>query len=143
MPYIRVWVHLIWSTKNRKQLINKNLKPELLEHIRNNALEKGIFLSDLNCIEEHCHALVSLGCDQKISKVMQLIKGESSHWINNNQLIKSHFEWQDEYIAISVSESQIIKVRNYIRSQEIHHKKKTFAQEYNEFVKRYGFIGEF
>ncbi|PIS27927.1 MAG: transposase [Candidatus Marinimicrobia bacterium CG08_land_8_20_14_0_20_45_22] len=140
MPYIRVWIHLIWSTKNREKLISPSLKSGLLVHLHENASEKEIFLSELNCMEEHCHALVSLGCTQTISKIMQLIKGESAHWINDNHLVRGHFEWQDEYIAVSVSESQIGKVRNYIQNQEIHHKKKTFAQEYDEFIKKYGFI---
>jgi len=140
MPYIRVWIHLIWSTKNREKLISQILKSRLLSHLKNNASEKEIFLSELNCVEEHCHALVSLGCTQSISKIMQLIKGESAHWINDNHLVRGHFEWQDEYIVMSVSESQVRKVRIYIQNQEIHHKKKTFTQEYDEFIKKYRFV---
>jgi len=60
---------------------------------------------------------------------MQLIKGESSFWINKNKLTQSKFEWQDEYFAVAVSESMLENVRNYIRNQEDHHKKKTFNQE--------------
>lgn len=70
---------------------------------------------------------------------MQLIKGESSFWINKNELTKSKFEWQDEYFAVSVSESIIDKVRNYIKNQESHHSKKTFQEEYDEFISKYGF----
>ena len=70
---------------------------------------------------------------------MQLIKGESSFWVNKQKLIKSKFEWQDEYFAISVSESQVKAVRKYILNQEEHHKKKTFKQEYDEFIQKYGF----
>lgn len=70
---------------------------------------------------------------------MQLIKGESSFWINKNGMIKEKFEWQDEYFAVSVSESMIDKVRNYIKNQEEHHSQKTFQQEYEEFICKYGF----
>jgi len=70
---------------------------------------------------------------------MQLIKGESSFWINKNQLTKEKFSWQDEYFAVSVSESMIESVRNYIKNQEIHHKKKSFADEYQEFIDKYNF----
>ena len=70
---------------------------------------------------------------------MNLIKGESSHWLNISKIIKGKFEWQDEYFAVSVSPSAIEKVRDYIRNQEEHHKKKTFAQEYEEFIKVCGF----
>ena len=70
---------------------------------------------------------------------MQLLKGESSFWINKNNLCKEHFEWQDEYFAVSVSESMIENVRNYIRNQEKHHQKKSFIEEYNEFIEKYNF----
>ena len=68
-----------------------------------------------------------------------LIKGESSFWINKQKLIKEKFEWQDEYIALAVSESGIDKVRQYIADQEQHHEKKTFAQEYEAFLSLHGF----
>ena len=70
---------------------------------------------------------------------MQLIKGESSFWINENKLCAQHFQWQDEYYAVSVSESMIDKVRNYIRNQEEHHSKYTFDQEIAKMVKLFGF----
>jgi REP element-mobilizing transposase RayT len=68
---------------------------------------------------------------------MQLIKGESSHWVNKNKLLSSAFEWADEYFAVSVSESVVDKVREYVKNQEEHHRKKTFTEEWNEFMKRY------
>tara|TARA_R110000737_G_scaffold353433_2_gene405295 strand:- start:13835 stop:14065 length:231 start_codon:yes stop_codon:yes gene_type:complete len=70
---------------------------------------------------------------------MQLIKGESSFWINKNKLTQEKFEWQDEYFAVSVSESKLNKVRDYIRNQEEHHKRNTFQEEYEAFIIKYGF----
>lgn len=70
---------------------------------------------------------------------MQLIKGESSFWINKNNLVQGKFEWADEYFAVSVGESQINVIREYIRKQEEHHQKKTWEEEYNEFMENYGF----
>ena len=70
---------------------------------------------------------------------MQLIKGESSFWINKNKLVKGHFEWADEYFAASVSEDKLQFVRNYINGQEEHHKKETFVEEYDRFLKHLGF----
>jgi REP element-mobilizing transposase RayT len=139
MPYIRIWIHLIWSTKNREKLISKKLKPELLKHIRENAKNKDIYLDFINCVEDHSHLLISLGSSQSISKVVQLLKGESSHWVNKNKILRTYFEWQDEYIAMSVSESQVNKVREYIKNQETHHHRKTFAEEYELFIKNHGF----
>jgi REP element-mobilizing transposase RayT len=83
-----------------------------------------------------------LGADQTIQKTMQLIKGESSFWINKNNLCKGKFEWQDEYFAVSVSESMIDRVRNYIKNQEQHHAKQTFQEEYDEFIVKYNFPKE-
>lgn len=68
-----------------------------------------------------------------------LIKGESSYWINKNKLTRTKFEWQDEYIALSVSESFVKKVRNYISNQEKHHIKKSFTDEYKGFLINTGF----
>ena len=65
---------------------------------------------------------------------MQLLKGESAYWMNKNQLCKSKFGWQDEYFAVSVSESALDKVRTYIGNQEQHHRKETFRTEYDELI---------
>ena len=71
---------------------------------------------------------------------MQLINGETSFWINRNKLTGYRFEWAVEYFAVSVSISHIPKVRAYIKTQEEHHKKMTWEQEYEIFLKDYGFI---
>jgi REP element-mobilizing transposase RayT len=68
-----------------------------------------------------------------------LLKGESSYWINRNNIFLKKFEWQDEYFAVSVSESAITRVREYIKNQENHHKKKLFNDEYQEFISKYKF----
>jgi len=125
--------------KEQEKLINKELKQILLQHIKENARLKNIFIDTLNCVQDHIHLLISLGREQTISKIVMLIKGESSNWVNKNKLLKGRFEWQDEYIAVSVSESQVDKVREYIKNQEEHHRIKTFEEEYNLFLKKYHF----
>ena len=139
MPFVRIWIHLIWSTKNRQPVISHHLKPELLNHIIENAGKKEIYIDKINCVADHCHSLISLGASQTTSNVAFLLKGESSHWVNKNKLIQGNFEWQDEYIAASVSESQVDKIRRYIENQEEHHRKKSFKKEYDQFIKKYGF----
>ncbi|WP_417939832.1 transposase [Flavobacterium sp. RS13.1] len=106
---------------------------------KGNALSKGIYVDFISGYSDHCHCLISLGNDQTIQKTIQLLKGESSYWINKNQLTKERFEWQDDYFAVSVSESIVDKVRDYIKNQEEHHKKKTFQEEYDEFMIKFGF----
>jgi REP element-mobilizing transposase RayT len=140
MPFVKVYIHFVWSTKNRYPYLNTNeLRVKVWNHIRENAKAKGIFIDFINGYADHCHCLISLGIDQTIQKVMQLIKGESSYWINKYRLTKEKFEWQDEYFAVSVSESMLDKVRDYIKNQEEHHRKKTFQEEYDEFISKYGF----
>jgi putative transposase len=140
MPFVKIYIHFVWSTKNRIQTLNTpELRRNMWQHMRENAVKKNIFIDFVNGYSEHCHCLVSLGVDQTISKVMQLIKGESAFWFNKQELTKEKLEWQDEYFAVSVSESQINRVRNYIKNQEEHHKQKTFQQEYDEFIIKYGF----
>ncbi len=138
MPYTKVLIHLIWSTKNRIKSIKKDIKQKLLNHILKNAKEKEIYIESINSVEDHIHILVSLGRDQTISKVVQLIKGESSNWINKNFLLIDKFEWQDEYFAVSVSESAVDKVKEYIKNQEEHHRVKSFDEEYELFLEKYG-----
>lgn len=139
MPFVKVYIHLVWSTKNRvTYLDSKELRLKVWNHIRENGHSKGIFVDFINGYSDHCHCLISLGCDQTIQKTVQLLKGESSYWINKNKLTRHKFEWQDEYYAVSVSESVVDKVRNYIKNQEEHHRKRTFQEEHDEFIVKFG-----
>jgi putative transposase len=140
MSFVKVYIHFVWSTKNRYPFLDsKELRLKVWNHIKANAKEKGIFIDFINGYNDHCHCLISLGIDQSVQKVMQLIKGESSFWINKNGLTNQKFEWQDEYLAVSVSESILDNVREYIKNQEEHHSIKTFQQEYDEFIIKYRF----
>jgi REP element-mobilizing transposase RayT len=139
MPYVKNWLHCVWGTKNRTQYLIGIPKFEILEHIRNNAKKKGIYIDFLNGHTEHLHCLLSLNHDQSLSRVMQLIKGESSYWINKYSITKNKFEWADEYFGTSVSESHLPTVREYIKNQEQHHKLKSWQEEYDELIKKYGF----
>ena len=140
MPYAKVYIHFVWTTKDKIPFLNTlDLRKKLWNHIKENAKTKGIFVDTVGGYQEHCHCLVSLGIEQSMSKVMQLLKGESSHWMNKYQLSKHNFGWQDEYFAVSISESLVDKVRTYIDYQEQHHLKKTFQNEYEEMMDQYGF----
>jgi len=139
MSWIRIWVHLVFSTKNREPYLNSpELRKNVFLHIKQNADEKEIWLDNINGYNDHIHCLVSLGKEQSISKVAQLIKGESSHWINENKLTTSKFLWQDDYWAVGVSESHLDSIRQYIQDQENHHKKMSFNDEIELFMNKYG-----
>jgi REP element-mobilizing transposase RayT len=112
---------------------------ELIRHIRDHAASKGIFIDHFNCHLDHVHCLISLKNDQNLADVVHCIKGESSHWINQVNLVKTKFAWQTEYYAVSVSESALKRGQAYIRNQQRHHERKTFEDEILEFIKIYGF----
>ena len=124
MPYIKVYIHFIWSTKMRQPFLEtREIRQRVWKHILENAKKKGIFVDFVNGYSNHCHCLLSLCFDQSIQKLMQLIKGESSFWIHRDskcmEILKGRkFEWQDEYYAISVSKSILNRIRIYIKNQE-------------------------
>ncbi len=136
MPYIKVWIHFVWSTKYRIPFMKtRDIRQTIFNHIRENAKEKGIYIDFINGYTDHVHCLVSLGIDQSMSKIMQLIKGESSFWINKNGICEEKFEWQDEYFAVSVSESVVDRVRNYIKRQEEHHQKRLMPKNMRSLLR--------
>lgn len=139
MPFTKILIHAVWATKDRKPLMNKENKDALCQHIREYAKSKSIYLLNVNGWLDHLHCLISMSSDQNIATVMGLIKGESSFWANKNLNFTEKFGWQDDYFAVSIGESQLQILNNYIDNQEEHHKKKTFQQEYEEFIKKYDF----
>ncbi len=98
MSWVRVWLHIVFSTRNKElYLLTEEVRKKVFQHIKQNAEEKGIWLDCINGYKDHAHCLISLSKDQTISMVVQLIKGESSFWINQNKLTNSRFGWQDDY----------------------------------------------
>ncbi len=129
MPSLHVYLHFVWTTKNRFPFLpNPEIRKEVWEHIKTNAVRKNIRILAINGHNDHCHCLISLNKDMTISKLAQLLKGECSHWINESGLIKEQFpsfkfDWQNEYHVESVSPSLLAKVIRYIDNQEAHHKR--------------------
>ena len=139
MSFVKVMIHSVWGTKNHYPFLTRETKQIIISHIKENAQKKQIFIDRINGHTEHLHCLFGLNADMSIAQTLQLIKGESACWINKQKILKSKFEWADEYFAVSVSESILDKVRKYIDEQEEHHKKITFTQECDEFLKKYNF----
>jgi REP element-mobilizing transposase RayT len=119
----------VWGTKNRRPILNNELCQQVCEHIKQNAKSQGIFIDTINGHTDHLHTLMSLRADLCIKDQMQLINGESSHWINESNLVKDHFGWASEYFVESVSPDQMPLVRAYINNQQEHHRKITFQEE--------------
>ena len=137
MPLLKIWIHLVWATKNRAPVLTKDIREIIFKHIKENGKKKNIHVDFVNGHCDHVHCLISLNAEQTIAKVVQLLKGESSYWANKNNLCEEKLAWQDEYFAVSVSESGVDRVREYIKNQEEHHRNKTFGEEYDEFIKKY------
>src|SRR5436190_11759689 len=122
MPYVNVFIHFVWSTKNRHPFLETvDLRRVVWQHIAENARRKEILVDIVGGYSDHCHCLLALGTNQNISTIIQLLKGESSYWINKNSLCRQKFAWQEHYYGTAVSENDLPQVRNYIKDQESHH----------------------
>lgn len=136
--YSRVWLHLVWATLERRPLLTKTIAPRVSAYLRDYSSEKGIYMKINFVNPEHVHALIDLPTNLSVEQVMQLFKGSSSHWINEQDLIPEKFAWGRGYGVFSVSESSVSEVTNYIAAQEEHHRRRAFSDEIKLFVERYG-----
>ncbi len=136
MSWVRVFVHVVFTTKVRQPLLTKDIRSRVFNHISENAKDKKIIIDSIGGYTDHVHCLISLNREISISKTMQLIKGESSYWINKNKLTKQKFAYQDDYWMVGVSESHVKSVRRYIQNQEQHHAKTTFDVEIESFMSK-------
>ncbi len=107
-------------------------------HISAYARENQIALEALNVQMEHVHALIDLLSSQTVENIVKLLKGESSQWINEQNVIAQRFSWQRGYGAFSLSPSHCHSVKSYINNQDEHHRRKTFAEEYRTLLAKYG-----
>ncbi len=137
MSYLKIWIHCVWTTNKRLPILKDEIRNKTIYHILENARSKGIYIDHINGHNDHLHALISLGCNQTISGIIQKIKGESSFWINKNKLTPFKFEWQDDYYAVSIGMPQLENLRNYIRIQEQHHQKIKLEDELELLIKEY------
>jgi REP element-mobilizing transposase RayT len=120
-----------------RPLLFKPVAPKVSAHLHEYAKEKGIYVKTNSVNPDHVHALIDLPTSLSIEAVMHLLKGESSHWINENALVSGKFAWGRGYGVFSVSQSALGELAKYIADQEEHHRKKSFVEELKLFVKRY------
>jgi len=132
--YTQIYLHVVFAVKGRDNLISKNLKDELYKYITGIVTNEGQKLIAINGMPDHIHILIGLKPDKSLSDLVRSIKANSSRFINDKKWINGKFEWQAGFGAFSYSHSQLTNVINYIQNQEEHHKKKTFKEEYIEFL---------
>jgi REP element-mobilizing transposase RayT len=133
--YTKLVYHIVFSTKERLPLITEEIRDRLYEYLGGVIRgEKGSLL-EIGGVADHIHLLARFGAAIAVSDMIQRIKGNSSHWLN--QQPESWFAWQNGYGAFTVSESQATTVRKYIQRQEEHHKRLSFKDELASLLRKH------
>jgi putative transposase len=133
----KVYIHAIYSTKNREPCLSVEWQDELCKVIGGAANNLGCQSIVVGGVEDHIHSLFVLGRTISISDAIGKIKMTSSLWINQTRQLGSSFHWQAGYGAFSISQSNVEAVREYIRRQGEHHEKQSFQDEFREWLRRY------
>nr|WP_315197658.1 IS200/IS605 family transposase [uncultured Flavobacterium sp.] len=134
----KLWIHAIWATKNRQELIDFSIENKVYDYIREELIELGCPVRIINGMPDHVHVLFLLNPQKSITDVIKQIKGSSSHSINGENLMLEKFAWQTGFASFSVSESQLEMVYNYIKNQKQHHLRKNGQDEFDDFIKLHG-----
>jgi len=135
--YTQLYVHLVFVVKGRENLISENHREELEKYICGIINNKNCKPLAIYCNPDHTHILLGLHPTISVSDIARDIKANSSRFINENKWKKGKFNWQDGFGAFSYSKSHLDNVIKYILNQPYHHKKKTFKEEYIDFLKKY------
>lgn len=135
--YTQLYFHLVFAVQGRPNLIAREWKEELYKYITGIITKKNQKLMIINGMPDHIHILISTKADCNLSNLIRDIKSSSTNWVNAKGFVKSKFRWQEGFGAFTVSQSGVDNVISYIKYQEKHHEKKTFLQEYQEFLEAY------
>lgn len=135
--YAQIQIHFVFAVKYRDGLIHSSWRDELFKYITGIVQNNKHKMICINGMTDHVHILIGVRPTQSISDLMHDIKGSSSKWINEKKFVMGKFEWQEGYGAFSYGKSQIKDVIKYIETQELHHQKKTFKEEYIDFLQKF------
>ncbi|GDY14893.1 transposase [Planctomycetota bacterium] len=134
--YVVTYVHVVFSTKGRRPLISVEAMPRLHAYLGGITREHDTVAMEIGGVEDHVHLLLKIPATVAVAKLVQLIKGGSSKWMNGN--ITSDFSRQEGYGAFSVGQSQLDITRRYILNQAEHHRTGSFQDEYRAFLTKHG-----
>lgn len=132
-----LYVHLIFSTKERHPYLTDAVRPDLHAYMATVLANLNSTAVLINSVADHVHVLFNMGRTVTLAQVVEDVKKSSSKWIKTQGPNLASFAWQAGYGGFSVSESNVPKVANYIRGQEVHHRAKTFKEEYREFLAKH------
>ena len=135
--YTQIHIHTVFAVQNRISLINKSWQERLYKYIIAVIQKHGHKVLSIGGMPDHVHILFGFRPTQALSDLVREVKRDSSEWINKEKLVMGRFSWQEGFSAFSYGKSQIPDVANYIATQEKHHKKRTFREEYLEFLKKF------
>ena len=135
--YTQLYIQIVFAVRGRENIISTQWRDELHKYIAGIITGKGHKSIIVNGMPDHIHAFVGLKPSMAISDLVRDIKNNSSKFINERRFVKGKFRWQEGYGAFSYSHSQIQNVYDYILNQEKHHKRKTFREEYLDFLKKF------
>lgn len=136
--YTQIYVHCVFAVRFRDAMIHESWEERLHKYITGIVQENRHKMIAINSVPDHLHMFVGLNPSQSISDLLQLVKGDSSEFINSRKFTPGKFRWQEGYGAFSNSKSQLDSVVKYILNQKQHHKKKTFLKEYEDMLIDYG-----
>jgi len=132
--FTQIHIHVVFAVQNRISLIQKSWQERLYKYIITIIQKRGHKVLSIGGMPDHIHILFGFRPTQALSSLMQEVKRDSSEWINQQRLVVGRFSWQEGYGAFSYSKSHIPQVAKYIETQEKHHKKKTFINEYKKIL---------
>ena len=122
-------IHVVFSTKDRAGFLTEEIRPKMIAYIIGILRGEGAQPIQQGGVADHLHLLAKFPPSVSVSEMMQKVKGNASHWINDQGWLKQPFAWQRGYAAFSVSQSQLSRVAQYIAEQEQHHQKTSFQEE--------------
>ncbi len=135
--YTQMYVQIVFAVQGRNNLIPSKHREEIHKYITGIVKNRGQKMLSIFCMPDHAHLLVGFKPSISISDLTRDIKAVSSKFINDNKWIKGKFNWQEGFGAFTYSPSQIDSVIKYILNQEKHHLKKTFREEYIDFLRKF------
>lgn len=135
--YHQIHLQIVFAVKGRANLLHEEWRQEVFRYMSGIIKAKGEKPIIVNGVSDHVHVFVGLKPVSNVSDLVRDVKNNSSNFINGQKWLKNKFNWQDGYGVFSYGHSQIERVYNYILNQEKHHRKKTFREEYIEFLKKF------
>ena len=135
--FTQMYIHIIFAPKYRERLLKEEIRSEVFSYISGIITNKGHKSIIVNGVIDHVHILFGLNPKESISDIVGSIKRDSSTFINDKKMFNGKFHWQDGYGAFTYSRSQLNAVYKYILNQEVHHKKRTFREEYMELLSKF------